>query len=186
LLVAARLRRAARRRADAGRAIRIRTAARPHRAGLTAGASAVQIRLGSIAEPVVARSGRASSVLTAKAVAIVVEFALVSAGAAPGRASLTAIDIRLAAILDAIRATRRCTSTRQAHARGAIGRRQAGLTGSTRGADATTIEVDLACVLLPILTLSSDQRVIQSAVLGKRAPGPPRSHRREQHDERTR
>jgi hypothetical protein len=121
--------------------------------------------------------------LAAKTVAILVEIAVVAARAAARSAGFAAVNVRLAPVLDTVRAARRSTGAREAHARGAIGRQQAGLAGPTRRAGSATIVVALAVIFLPIQAVFLGQLIIQSAVLGKRAPGPPRSQREEQCNE---
>lgn len=171
-LVAAGVGRAARGRADARAAVGIGPAAGANRARLTARAAAIQVGLGSVAQPIAARRRFASFASAAKAVAIFVEATMIAARAATRSAGFPAVHVGFAPVPDSVGAARRRAGTREANPRSAIGGHQAGLPRATRRAAASTIEIALAGVSLPIQTVRSAQRLILHAVLGERAPRP--------------
>ena len=166
--VAARWRRALRFRTDVSSAVLIGAATRAGRARHAVRTSAVDVRLGSVAKAVATRGGRTGAGFAANAVAVFVEITVVAARATGRSAGFTAVDVRLAPVLEAIGAGWRSTSARQAHAGGAIFGHEAALASFARHAAATTIVVAFVPVLLPVRAVRrSHRRLRHGAVLGE-------------------
>ena len=110
--------------------------------------------------------------MTNEAVAVFVVAAVVAACAALGRAGLTAVDVRLSAIPDAVRTGRSRTSPRQTNTGRTIARDHAGLPRFAGGTRAATVVTALAFVLLTIGAVRLRARPIgvRGSIAGERTP----------------
>lgn len=167
-LVATSFGRAARRGANVRVAIGVGSAHHPDRARLAIGTAAIEVRFRSIQDAIVAGGRIAAAFTTLKAVTILVESAAVAARAALGRASLTAVHVRLAAVSDAIRAAGCRAGSSQADAGSTVERDDTALAGLTGPASSATVVVGFTWIFEAVGAMGG-RRGVGDHVLGKRA-----------------